>query len=256
MVLHMNRGLLILILLATLSCNSCTRKEKIIPRNDLVELLVDLHIADAIAMNHSINENFGKLDSAILYRTVLEEHGYTRQQMEASIKLYSRDIEKMMGIYDDVFARLSKRSEDSKELYSAASPSRAHHLWKAPTSRYFVKGDSLKYPDPFELEVDTTGKFVLSAEIKLSLQDSSINPRISACFYDPENEVAEMYCKEVVLRKAPYTRDYMSFFEMNDPGLTHMRIIIPKQDNPDSLFMKSLEIYNIRLSLMEQNRNK
>ena len=254
----MRKWLFLFCLLSIVACKSKNAADKLIPQKELVDLLVDLHIADAIALNHAINENFGKLDSAILYHTVLEKHGYTKDQMEASIKYYSRDVEKMIGIYDDVFGELSKMSEDAKEVYSSASTSRTYRVWKAQKNRYTIKGDTVKYLPPFDFAVDTTGNFVLSVNIKLLPKDESVNPRISAYFYDPEDDRPEKreYFEDIVLTKGNFTREYAVFKVMRKPELSRMRIILPVQDNPDSTFSKGIEIHNLRLGLMRSDRRK
>ena len=244
-------GFLILVVLL-IACKSKEDEGKIIPKRDFVNLLVDLHIADAIAMNHIINENFGKLDSAILYKTVLDKYGYTREQMENSMKYYSGESEKLVEIYDDVFSTLSKRSDEAKENYNKTSVSRTHRIWKAQKNRYGIFGDSLQYPPPFDIPVDSTGTFVLSVNIRMTENDSSVNPRIEAYFYDPDNDTPDsrVYFDEVSILKGGYTREYTLIQELKDPDLRNMRIILPKQDNPDSVFSKALEIRNLLVSMM------
>jgi len=247
-----------LLVLTAIACKENTTEEKVIPKRDFVELLADLHITDAIALNHTINENFGKLDSALLYHAVLESHGYTKEQMMHSMNYYSSDPEELVQIYDDVFSKLSKQADEAKELYSSTSVSRTMKIWKAPKNRYTAYGDSIAYPDPFDISVDTTGTYVLTAEVRMVESDSSLNPRITAYFYNPEDDdpKTRLYFEETPLMKANFTREYTLIKTKKNPSLSRMKIIIPNQDNSDSLFVKGLEIRNVRVGIIIPKRKK
>ena len=254
----MKKWILFLLVLTVIACKEKNDEEKIIPRRDFVELLVDLHITDAIATNHTINENFGRLDSAILYHTVLESHGFTKEQMIRSMNYYSSDPEELVEIYDDVFSRLSKQADEAKELYSSTSASRTYRIWKAPKNRYTAYGDSISYPEPFDINVDTTGTYVLTAEVRMVESDSSVNPRISAYFYNPEDDDPKkrLYFEEVPILKANFTREYTLIKTMKSPNLTRLKIIIPNQDNKDSLFVKGIEIRHLRVGMIMPKRKR
>lgn len=254
----MRKWLFLILMLSVFACKGRNAEEKIIPRKDFVDLLIDLHIADAIALNHTVNENFGRLDSALLYYTILESHDCTKEQMIHSMNYYSADSEALVGIYDEVFSTLSKRSDGAKELYSSTSISRTQRIWKSEKSRYRIFGDSLQYLPPFEISIDTTGRFVISAEIKMTEADSSIMPRITAYFYDPENDTPKTrkYFKEESILKANFTREYRLIKEMKNPRLSQLKIIIPQQENTDSIFTKGIEIRNLRVSILTPRRKK
>jgi hypothetical protein len=232
--------------------------QKMIPKRDLVPLLVDLHIADAIALNHTINENFGRLDSSIMYGTILEKYGYTKEQLALTMEYYSGDVEKMTEIFDDVFSELSKQSEETKELYNSTRPSRTREIWKPENRSIKTKGDTVSYPGPFDIDIDTTGSFVISVDIKLNPQDKSLNPRIEAYFYDPQNDVPEdrIYFEETPVLKTFFTREYTLIREMNDPKLKKLKLTIPACDNKDPAFLKAIEMQDLRVALMQGNNNK
>jgi len=229
-----------------------------IPRRDLVPLLVDMHIADAMALNNMVNEQFGGLDSTMLYQAVFEQYGYSKDEFVRTLKYYSSEPEKLIEIYDDVFTELSKKSEEAKELYSSTTVSRTYRIWKPNQTRYTAYGDTTMYPPVFDVEIDTSGIFILSAEIKIAPKDKSVNPRILAYFYNPfkDSEKNRIYFEETALLKSNYMRDYTLLKECTDTSLSRMRIVIPMHDTPDSAFTKDFTMQNLRVSLYRPDKKK
>ncbi len=242
-----------------ISIVACSKREKgnIIPRRDLVPLLVDIHITDAIALNNIISGEFGGLDSSMLYQAVLDKYGYTKDELVQTLRYYSSEPEKLIEIYDDVFSTLSKESEEAKELYSSTTISRTIPIWRPNKTRYFVKGDTVQYPQ-FDIKIDTTGIFVLSVEIKITTKDESVNPRILAYFYNPFDDSKEkrVYFDETRLIKSGFTREYTLLKKCSDENLSRLRLIIPMHDTQDSIFVKDFDMKDLRVSLIASQKKK
>ena len=226
---------------------------KYIPEDDFVKMLVDMHITDAMAMNHDINKSYNNLDSALLYGEVFKRYGYTYKQLKNTMQYYTEKPQKFLKIYNRVFATLTKMSDQSKQAYSSIQSSRTLEVWKADESRYSIFGDSLQYPPPFDFEVDTTGVFVLIAEVRMVNADESVNPVFEAYFYKPQDSISgpRIYMAQQPIVKSDHNRprEYAFVKEMKDPEFSRMRITIPLQENTDSFFMKGLEVRNLRLSI-------
>jgi hypothetical protein len=248
----MRNGIFMICLLSFLISCSIGKRDKLIPRGDLIDLMVDLHIADAMALNYNINEQFGGLDSALLYNAVLNSHGYTKDQFVNTIRYYTDDPEKLIKIYDEVFSKLSRRSEQAKKEYESFSVAGTQSIWKPKQNRYIIKGDTSHYPAMFDFSIDTIGEFVIVAEVKITLKDSSVNPRIVAYFYDPGNDTPEnrIFFNETELHKSNIKREYTISQKCNNPALRRMRLIIPMHDTGDSLFFKDFEMSNLRVGLV------
>jgi hypothetical protein len=211
-----------------------------------------------MALNYQINEQFGGLDSALLYNQVLKSHGYNKEEFLYTIDYYTQEPEKLIKIYDDVFSELSKESEEIKAMNVSCSVAQTINIWKPKKSQYHLIGDTVHYPPVFDIPVDTTGNFVLDAEIKITPKDQSINPRIIAYFYNPENDVKEdrIYFAETALLKCYNRRDYTLTKECRNPALRRMRIFLPAQDNTDSVFYKDFELNNLRVSLIKPSKSE
>ncbi len=245
----------ILFFVILLSCHS--KQETIIPRKALVDLLVDLHLADAIATNTMVRRQFGELDSALIYKTVFDKHGYTRADMSRSIAYYSTETKKIVPIYDEVHARLSAQSEEMQELIQKITLSATYRVWRSEENRYRIKGDTVSYLEPFDFKVDTTGRFVIDVEIRIDdEEDQSVNPRMVAYFYNPIKDRPQdrVYFDTAVLNKSKTLRAYTLIVENRDTLLNRLRLQIPVQDNKDKVFMKDIEIRNLQLSVINVDK--
>jgi hypothetical protein len=235
----------------------CNNERGLIPRRDLVPILVDMHIADAIAMTHMISQQFGGLDSAMLYDAVFTRHGYTKDDFIITLRYYSEKPDVLVKIYDDVFSELTIRSEEAKEMYNSTTPSRTNMIWKSDSARYKAYGDTAMYPEAFDIELDTNGTFVISAEIKLTKKDQSKNPRISAFFYRPGKDsiTGRKYFEEEYLLKTDQFREYRMLKKYTGKLPVRLRIIIPLNDKIDTAYVKSFEMQNLHVSILHSDKD-
>lgn len=105
---------LISFFLLFVSCNNKTEnqtKEGIIPKDEMVEIIVDLHLADATINIKHFNKRSNSKKIVKYYASVLKKYGYTRLNFDESIKYYSIEPEKLDKIYDRVIQELSKKQE-------------------------------------------------------------------------------------------------------------------------------------------------
>lgn len=246
----MKKSIVLSILFVLLFACSSRNRLRPIPEKDLVPLLVDLHVSDALALNSTIVDNFGALDSAILYSTVLDKHGYSKEELLFTLDFYTKTPEKLMEIYDNVFATLSRMSEEAKAEYASYSIENTTAIWKPDKPRIILKGDDLDYPGPYTIKISDTGTYVLNINIKLSKSDKSVNPKVIAYFYDPADSAEEKreYFEEINLNKSKYSREYLLLKSVSDTSLSLLKLIVPKVENSDSSFFKELTMDNLRVS--------
>lgn len=245
--------LLIIAALILLTCGRDKSEKTVIPKDDLVPLLVDLHIVDAISLNATVKDFFGTLDSTLLYGEVMDKHGYRKEQLFSTFEYYTHKPNELMKIYDEVFATLSRLSEEAKAEYNRYSDANTIRVWKPDKNRITVKGRKGSYPGIYDIEIDTTGIYVLNMNIRLTEEDESKNPRVVAYFYEAGNDEPDqrLYFEEIKLYKSRYSRDIIKLQEVRDPKYNKLKIVIPQYDNTDSLFMKGLDMYNVRVSRMK-----
>lgn len=111
---------LIILIAFTVSAISCKKKnEYIIPRDEFIELMVDVHILDGIMGETKERKKFAKLDSVDYYTALLNDYGYTRKQLDSSITYYSKDLRRFDKIYQEILSRLNRMETKAEEELKA-----------------------------------------------------------------------------------------------------------------------------------------
>jgi hypothetical protein len=91
--------------------SACENNNKVppgvIPENQFVSLLVDIHIADASISILQFKEPRYKLSPDDYYYSILKKHNTNKREFDKSLEYYSRDLERYNRIYDDVLRNLS-----------------------------------------------------------------------------------------------------------------------------------------------------
>jgi hypothetical protein len=92
---------------------SCTHRKygEIIPPKKFVNVLVDIHLADGIAVENMSSIKGPVLDSASLYGSVFNKYGVNRTMFDSTMSYYSEHPDDFQKIYNKVTAKL-KRMED------------------------------------------------------------------------------------------------------------------------------------------------
>lgn len=90
--------------------------EDLISREEMVNIIVDLEIYDAIINTESKkrdNKDTVNYKKYHLYNSILEKHDITRERFNQSYEYYQQDLEFLDGIYADVITRLSKMKSEA-----------------------------------------------------------------------------------------------------------------------------------------------
>ncbi|MCF8346208.1 MAG: DUF4296 domain-containing protein [Bacteroidales bacterium] len=108
------------ILLVLLTINAgiagCKREKEIsgkeyIPRDVLVDVLLDMHLMDAITNDMLYYRKFNPEDSIDLYSAIYEKHGVDQAMYERTIEAYSKHPELLNTIYDEVLMKLQLQQD-------------------------------------------------------------------------------------------------------------------------------------------------
>lgn len=100
-------GLLILTVILLQSCAKTEGSRPEIKKDELVDVLVDIHLTDAYLSQEGcrIDRNRDKIESA--YGYVLDKHSVTPKQFQNTMKYYSHHIDAYEQIYNKVIERLT-----------------------------------------------------------------------------------------------------------------------------------------------------
>jgi hypothetical protein len=188
----MIRFILLMLILFSLVAGSCSKRQKkmehsnLIPEKELVAILTDIHIADGILSLPKIHIWFTSLDSVSSYNHIIEEHGYSKETMDKTMKYYFiKKPKELIKIYDQVLGILSEReSLIAKEIVLAEG--RIANVWTSP--------EFYSFPDPsgtdsasFAITLKRPGFYSLSFSATLFPDDQSLNPRMTVYSCHPDS---------------------------------------------------------------------
>ena len=94
---------------------SCSKKEEkipenILPKDKMIRLMVDVHIAEATIQSRNLGINDStKTIAAGYYKNIFEKNRISEQQFRESFLYYSHHLEIFNKIYEEVINELSKK---------------------------------------------------------------------------------------------------------------------------------------------------
>jgi hypothetical protein len=114
---------------------SCSRNESVpswaIGQDAMVDLLTDIHLADAYIQSNTRNYNSSDRKD-MLYEAVLQKHGINRQQLDTSLYWYGLHTELYKKMYDRILLKLSDEKntlEERLNLLTAIPTGDSVNIW-------------------------------------------------------------------------------------------------------------------------------
>ncbi|MGM0407176.1 MAG: DUF4296 domain-containing protein [Bacteroidota bacterium] len=80
----------------------CTKQkvpDHVIPPDDMVSILVDIHLVDGMLTSTETRRELANKDTSNLYNQLLNNYNYSRHDFDTSLYYYSKNI----GLYDKVY---------------------------------------------------------------------------------------------------------------------------------------------------------
>lgn len=111
----------VLVFLGTSLLISCNREKMQIPEGilqpeELVPLLVDIHLIDGILHQEKMIRQEKEDSAYFYYANILTKHGISRPLFDSTIFFYSQYPDAFSKIYDDVLAELSKMEGERQKI--------------------------------------------------------------------------------------------------------------------------------------------
>lgn len=240
----------VLVVVNLIACKNSVRKY-VISENTFVDVLVDMHLADAIALNNNPMYSGFALDSANLYQSVFNNHGVTRAQFDSTISYYSRRPEDFLRIYNKVTNKLKLLSEETLEKSLSVLELQTNPLeliWKAPEIFSLPEMGKTNRVE-ISIPIKSPGEYTIEAAIRLFPDDESENPRITAYYwYDDKTAAGHRDSfPEVAIRRDANQNTYMTSKITTDSRVTHIKGYILNHSNPDTLFQKHALVSKIEV---------
>ena len=114
----MNRFIILILCVVPFILGSCHRDrlhKDLIGKDELVPLLIDLHMVYAIQSSVDFRHIAQDVDSVDVYSYVFEKHGVTKVVFDSTIAWYSRHPTHFTEVYDEVVMNLTQK-QDSLEV--------------------------------------------------------------------------------------------------------------------------------------------
>jgi len=250
----MIRFSLIILIAFSLIAGSCSsRKNKLdnndlIPEKELVSLLTDIYIADGLLSQPKIHNWFSSLDSLSTYYSIIEKHGYSKKNMDKTMKYYFiKKPKKLINIYDQVLGILSLM-ESIVEKEAILAEVHKENLWKGK--------ELYSFPDPagtdstqFDITLNKTGLYSLAFSAILFPDDQSVNPRITAysCHPDSIETGKRKYLETINYIKDGQPHTYAYIIKVPENTILHLRGWFYDFDNLPGEWEKHMRFFNISL---------
>lgn len=114
----MNRFIILILLLPLIISESCRHdrpQKDLLEKDELIPLLIDLHMVYAIQSSVNFRKISQDVDSVDIYTYIFEKHGVSKVTFDSSIAWYSRHPTMFTEIYDEVVMDLTQK-QDSLEV--------------------------------------------------------------------------------------------------------------------------------------------
>jgi hypothetical protein len=113
------RKSILLIALITIPATGCMRKKEIsgkeyVPRDVLVDVLVDIHLVDGITNDRKFYRRFSDVDSVDLLGPVFEKYGIDYQMFRVTMDEYTRHPPLLDQVYNDVLMKLNVMLDENE----------------------------------------------------------------------------------------------------------------------------------------------
>jgi len=114
----MNRFVILILFVPLFLMGSCQHdrpQKDLIEKDELIPLLIDLHMVYAIQSSIKFRNLSKDVDSVDVYTYIFEKHGVSKIVFDSSIAWYSRHPKLFTEIYDEIVMDLTQK-QDSLEV--------------------------------------------------------------------------------------------------------------------------------------------
>ena len=227
--IYVARFFIYIMIVLSVASGSCSARQdkldqkKLIPEKDFIMILTDIHIANGLLAIPKINARYSVLDSISTYFQVIEKYGYTKEEMDKTMKYYFiKNPKKLNEIFDQVLVTLSKR-ESGIEKESLLEQNRKSNRWRG---RDFFAEPSESGSDStrFDFNFTETGYYILNFTSTVYPDDESLNPRpiIYSTLSDSVDTEKRTYLKSTNYLKDGQPHNYSII--LTDPKKKDMHI--------------------------------
>jgi len=231
------------------------RENDIIPKEDMIHILEDIHIANGFFSMSDLRKEYTGTDSISNYRDIIVKYGYSPEDFKKTVNYYTDHLEEYEIIYEEVIKDLKEMQEkmyDNVMLTGEMKKKKKDgNMWTLKTEWHLPR-EGQRNKIPFSVKVDGPGVYMLSMRIRLGKNDGSRRPFISAYFWynDSTKEGHRIFWKKKRLKKTgDIYKQYILSKELKDTLVTHLKGFLLDDENNDTLYIKHADIKDINLNV-------
>jgi len=224
------QNILQLIIAVSVIAASCTGRrgeaehKGLIPEKDLILILTEVYIADGLLSLPEINYKYSVGDTLSSYIDIIENHGYTKPEMDRTMRFYFvKNPKKLINIYDKVLGKLSAM-ESLVDMELPGAGIKELNIWPGK-SFYSYPDATAKDTTWFDFPISLKGTFNLQFTITIFHDDQTVDPRNGLFFSHTDSAGIE---KRLYFSTISYLKD----------GLPHTYNIRLVQNLPDPVRLK------------------
>lgn len=238
----------ILILLVLACSRSDEERHRIIPEKKLIEILKEIHIANAIISNPGYRIANSIVDSSQVFPPIYEKYGFTGADLDYTLQYYSGKPDELDEIYEQVLQDLNEMEVEILSASRAGAAGGKNNLWVGE-KKHILKSQGDTGKISFEIPIDTTGLYTIRVKLKMYMDDMSQRPRLTAFFWhsDSTAEGHKEFFPRRAYQKDGFNKYYSVSYSTSNPDITHLKGWILDHDPQNEKWFKHLEIEDIEV---------
>lgn len=85
---------------------------KLLPTEKMIDLITEVHIAEALIVQHQAHGKNVPYYTALYFKTILKKYGISRKDFFENVEYYAYDSKKLEIIYTEVITNLTKKQTE------------------------------------------------------------------------------------------------------------------------------------------------
>lgn len=229
-------------------------KERLIPRKDMVNILSEVFITDALTKNTRFSNNYNRKDSIEYYKPILDKYGYTETQFVSTLDYYVNNLGEFEKLMDKVVGNLS--IIETEKSQSNALPEESIKASDTGSKNLWPKKKQWKWPEDgekenlyFKIPTQGVGTYTIKALVVVQPDDQSDSPSMQAWFYAQEEPPDFQLDPKIVWYQKDGKRKTVTLtFELTDTTMTHFVGYLMHHELKAGIWKKEAEMREINIA--------
>lgn len=234
---------LVVIAIAAIVLVGC-KKKFIIPENDMVTIVTQIFLSDALTLTAPVDASLFNRDSIEYYAHIYLQLGYSAAQFDSSVVYYTKNPVAFDRIIDKAISELSRmETEMNTRLNAINKPDSLSNIYDGK-QKWLLPADGKTDSIGFRIPINSPGKYILSASLRVLPNDESIEPGVVFGFVvNNKNTYASK--KVEPLKKDGIVRTIRIENSIADSSVTHLAGAILAHQPRKGDWSKSAEVFSI-----------